>query len=825
MGAYAQDLPVVRSLSEALELKKNCKLVIEKDSNYKLQLVSYDTKYDESYVWDGTTGTLLVFNGNLKDLAAGKIMEEATLNLNYLTYSQSFFVMPNSTATLDDGDMIPPVEITSLDELKDYMFVKIKGTVSDSGESLTTDSGETLEFEGGMDGEPDYLAHAGKTGYVTGYSAGWDGFKVYPFNNYFTEATGDNTDDIDTFDKLKAVAENKMVNFIIPKGTQVLGLRKFMWGSTLYLWDGTNGTYLDGQSVDDVLLKDMTPLPQPGQEVGGSIHAYYFGSRYNYFNYDVTDNTDAKVELIFGETKPLTPITITSEELMAAYDTKKYDEAYIRMHGTMYKNGNFTGDDGSAYRISEFYDERYDLDEFAGKAGYLTAVTKKNIWDGTFDLLVLSQEFFESEGEATATPVVYDALKPTTIGKDVPVADVTIKNLNLKAGVYTSIVLPFNLNRDEIAEAFGEGSMVYAPESYYSTNQVDSVFFTDAVILRAGVAYILLPKKDQADVTFKRVNLQSTLDLFPQTVYPAENTVIRKTIGLYGSLNPFSSDDIGNSFAFKEDGKMAAAYGRHRGFGCYFLVDEGSNNFVVKFEGQETVEEIVYDANAKNNVVDVPLANVTIKNLNLKKDELNTIYLPFDVSKEEMDRVFGEGTELYYADSYRSMQEADTILFKPLAGETIETGLPYVIKTTKDVTDPMFRQVTVRAEEPTGTGIFWKDNQSIDTKYIRMIGSYSKTFFNPVSYIFINGILTDAKTINTTEMGGFACQVTAEAELRRLAAFINNQPVTDGIAEIGQERQTSVRIYNLNGQYVGESPDKLSRGVYIVNGQKVVINE
>ncbi|MCI6702674.1 MAG: hypothetical protein MR455_05015 [Prevotella sp.] len=825
MGVFAQDSPVVKSLSEAFELKKNCTLVIEKNSNYKLQLISYDNEYDESYVWDGTVGTMLLFNGNLKNLAAGKIMEEATLNLSYLTYSQSFYVMSNSTATLADGDMIPPVEITSLDELKDYMFVKIKGTISANGESLTTEGGETLEFEGGMDGEPDYIAHAGKTGYVTGYSAGWDGFKVYPFNNYFTEATEGNPDDIDTFDKLKAIEENKMVNFILPKGTQVLGLRKFMWGSTLYLWDGTNGTYLDGQSVDDILLKGMNPLPQPGQEVSGSIYAYYFGSQYNYFNYDVTGNTDAKVELTFGEAKPLTPITITSQELMAAYDTKKYDEAYIRIHGTMYQDGDFTGDDGSTYRVSEFYDEWYDFNKFAGQVGYLTAVTKKNIWDGTFDLLVLTQEFFESEGEAEATQVVYDALKPTTIEKDVPVADVTIKNLNLKAGVYTSIVLPFDLNKDEIEAAFGEGSVVYAPESYYSTDKVDSVFITDAIILRAGAAYILLPKKDQTDVTFKRVNLQSTIDLFPQTVYPAGNTVVRKTISLNGSLNPFSSDNIKNSFAFKEDGQMVAAYGQHRGFGCYFLVDEGSNNFVVKLEGQETAEELVYDVNAKNDIVSVPLANVTIRNLNLKKDELNTICLPFSVSKEEMDRVFGEGTELYETDSYRSMQDADTIFFKPSTGKTIMTGLPYAIKTTKDVTDPTFRQVTVVAEEPTGTGIFWEDNKSLSTKYVRMMGSYSKTTFNPVSYIFINGTLTDAKIINTTEMGGFACQITAEEELKRLAAFINNQLVTDGIAEIEQERQASVRIYNLNGQYVGESPDKLGRGVYIVNGQKVVINK
>lgn len=47
---------------------------------------------------------------------------------------------------------------------------------------------------------------------------------------------------------------------------------------------------------------------------------------------------------------------------------------------------------------------------------------------------------------------------------------------------------------------------------------------------------------------------------------------------------------------------------------------------------------------------------------------------------------------------------------------------------------------------------------------------------------------------------------------------------TTGISQIeGIKQALQGKVYNLQGQYVGKSPKGLSKGVYIINGKKVII--
>lgn len=46
---------------------------------------------------------------------------------------------------------------------------------------------------------------------------------------------------------------------------------------------------------------------------------------------------------------------------------------------------------------------------------------------------------------------------------------------------------------------------------------------------------------------------------------------------------------------------------------------------------------------------------------------------------------------------------------------------------------------------------------------------------------------------------------------------------TTGVYELeNKNTQDNLRVYNLNGQYVGNSLEGLAKGVYVVNGKKVV---
>jgi hypothetical protein len=47
--------------------------------------------------------------------------------------------------------------------------------------------------------------------------------------------------------------------------------------------------------------------------------------------------------------------------------------------------------------------------------------------------------------------------------------------------------------------------------------------------------------------------------------------------------------------------------------------------------------------------------------------------------------------------------------------------------------------------------------------------------------------------------------------------------VVDGIHTVNADGTSTSKIYNINGQYVGTSKEGLAKGIYIVNGKKVVI--
>lgn len=61
---------------------------------------------------------------------------------------------------------------------------------------------------------------------------------------------------------------------------------------------------------------------------------------------------------------------------------------------------------------------------------------------------------------------------------------------------------------------------------------------------------------------------------------------------------------------------------------------------------------------------------------------------------------------------------------------------------------------------------------------------------------------------------------TAEMEL---IAITLDHSENSAISEILADPKKARGVYNLKGQYLGEKPEGLSKGIYIVNGQKVCV--
>lgn len=197
--------------------------------------------------------------------------------------------------------------------------------------------------------------------------------------------------------------------------------------------------------------------------------------------------------------------------------------------------------------------------------------------------------------------------------------------------------------------------------------------------------------------------------------------------------------------------------------------------------------------------------NVTI-NRTLVANKWNTLCLPFNVTAEQIKNILkAEGMVREYKD-----QNADCIYFQ--AAETMTAGVPYLIKPTEDVKGLTFEGVKITAVEGKTKGGIGSENLAISG----ILGARKLESFE----LFLNAdgkFVAPAKGKET--MKGFRAYFIS---LLGAGAKINIDGETTGINSIETEATVNGKVYNLNGQYVGNSLNGLKKGIYVVNGKKVI---
>lgn len=143
----------------------------------------------------------------------------------------------------------------------------------------------------------------------------------------------------------------------------------------------------------------------------------------------------------------------------------------------------------------------------------------------------------------------------------------------------------------------------------------------------------------------------------------------------------------------------------------------------------------------------------------------------------------------------------------------IEAGVPYlVMPTTGDIVNPTFKSVTI-------TEISAKEAGNTDYKFV---GTYSPKTITVDEFGKIWGVTAEGKlakiNANTTMKGLRAYFVFPV----NVAAKLNFDGETTGINNIETNAAVNGKVYNLNGQYVGNSLNGLKKGIYVVNGKKVI---
>ena len=195
-------------------------------------------------------------------------------------------------------------------------------------------------------------------------------------------------------------------------------------------------------------------------------------------------------------------------------------------------------------------------------------------------------------------------------------------------------------------------------------------------------------------------------------------------------------------------------------------------------------------------------------NRTLTSGHWNTFAVPFDIESESLKDA--------QIAKFTGKMEGSTMIFEN--GQTrIEAGTPYLVKW--EVKNPTYESVTLKA-------INAQTVSSADKLY-SFVATYSPAtlaFDKTERYLGSDGNLyyPTGTEGQANRLKGLRAYYRVPATAGTKIAFFDE---TTGIALPKEQSQPcQFKVYNLNGQYLGSSLNGLPKGLYIVNGRKVIIN-
>lgn len=248
--------------------------------------------------------------------------------------------------------------------------------------------------------------------------------------------------------------------------------------------------------------------------------------------------------------------------------------------------------------------------------------------------------------------------------------------------------------------------------------------------------------------------------------------------------------------------------------GNTFTLKAGNAAYISKIEIVAipgiTLEEDADDTETKIKANNGKTQDVTLTR-SLKAGAWNTICLPFDVTAEQVESVL---KATGYVKEFNKEDEASaTIFFKPAT--EMKAGVPYLIKPTEDAKVLNFKDVTINNVE---------EIDRINGNDYCICGVFGKYAMKTNgTELFLNAagkFVAPAAATNT--MKGFRAYFMVPSGASAAALNINIDGETTSINNIETEATVNGKVYNLNGQYVGNSLNGLKKGIYVVNGKKVI---
>lgn len=236
----------------------------------------------------------------------------------------------------------------------------------------------------------------------------------------------------------------------------------------------------------------------------------------------------------------------------------------------------------------------------------------------------------------------------------------------------------------------------------------------------------------------------------------------------------------------------------------------------------QTVKEITLDENSDNIVEEAKNVNVTLKRTLVGDGDWNTLCVPFSLTEAQTKAAFGADVELRELESVAG----NTLTFKTV--NSVTANVPCLIKVTAAGNEYKFEGVSTTAVKNNrdytlslveGNILFLGIYSAMDVVEADLAGSSTNGYY---AFLGANNTFFKAKAGSTMKAFRAFFSVPNDVNTKQLKAVIDG--TTTGIEDLVIDGvKANGRVYNLNGQYVGNSLNGLQPGIYIQNGKKIVV--
>ena len=372
------------------------------------------------------------------------------------------------------------------------------------------------------------------------------------------------------------------------------------------------------------------------------------------------------------------------------------------------------------------------------------------------------------------------------------------------SSAYSSTYNVFNVGQDYTSTSYPN---IYV--TYYKTDKTFSVY-SDGMTSGSSNIYVLNKSLGNDNHTIRiEISKDKGVYVNDQNCNYVNSTQITDPASNFSALWALTTIQVSNKSAGNSVSQATYKYIR------ILDKDSSDDNGVPLLTTPVTFAESEEESESSTSTISTYsnkyLADLTLTRT-LTADEWNTFCVPFSVYAEGMSG-FGENFEVK---KFKEVSGNSMILEN---ATSIEAGQPYLVRPkTKDIKNPKFVNAQITEVSP-ATNV--SNNSTFN--FIGVYGKHTFTSDNAsTSYILVSGGNLVNPQENTTmkgmrayftytKTGQVAPRVVIDGVETALTEVISSEEISDG------------RIYNLRGMYVGNDESKLAKGVYIMNGKKIVL--